>query len=287
MTDVEKYDLDALVEKYDTFINTKLKPSLQKVLEERDTVFATISEYHKVNTQISLIEDNELKELKTMVDLGSQFYCQAHIPDTKYIYINVGFGFHVQFTLEEAKKFIVKKEAQLQNMYASFKNRSFDLVLLIYFITHIPITLLFDLQAIYPIEWVPQILVNIKDIYVGVLSDPFMSDTQPTQYWFKGLVCCEALLQTPFFFVAIYGLLKNKQWIRLPLIIYGAHVTTTVIPCLTELLFNSSYQLTSLQLPVLLSLYFPYFLIPLLATIHSSLYIYRLIQQNESTKKTT
>lgn len=35
-------------------------------------------------------------------------------PDTRYIYVNVGFGFHVQFTLDEAKAFIVKKEAHLQ-----------------------------------------------------------------------------------------------------------------------------------------------------------------------------
>jgi hypothetical protein len=31
----------------------------------------------KLNTQIETIEENGLKELKTMVDLGSQFYCQA------------------------------------------------------------------------------------------------------------------------------------------------------------------------------------------------------------------
>lgn len=35
-------------------------------------------------------------------------------PDTKYIYINVGFGFHVQMTLKEALTFIDKKNTQLQ-----------------------------------------------------------------------------------------------------------------------------------------------------------------------------
>jgi prefoldin subunit 5 len=35
-------------------------------------------------------------------------------PDTQYIYVNVGFGFHVQFTLEEALGFIEKKEKHLQ-----------------------------------------------------------------------------------------------------------------------------------------------------------------------------
>jgi prefoldin subunit 5 len=34
--------------------------------------------------------------------------------DTTFIYVNVGFGFHVQFTLNEAKDFIKKKEEHLQ-----------------------------------------------------------------------------------------------------------------------------------------------------------------------------
>jgi hypothetical protein len=33
----------------------------------------------KLNAQIDTIQENDLKELKTMVDLGSQFYVQAHM----------------------------------------------------------------------------------------------------------------------------------------------------------------------------------------------------------------
>ncbi|KAI8967744.1 Prefoldin subunit-domain-containing protein [Mycotypha africana] len=111
-----KTDLNALIKKYDDFIASKLKPSLKKELDERDAIFHSISEYQKLNAQIETIQENNLKELKTMVDLGSQFYAQAHVPDTSYIYVNVGFGFHVQFTLEEAKQFIIKKEAHLQSL---------------------------------------------------------------------------------------------------------------------------------------------------------------------------
>ncbi|KAI9483415.1 MAG: Prefoldin subunit-domain-containing protein [Benjaminiella poitrasii] len=116
MADSTKQDLNALIKKYDEFITNRLKPSLKNELDERDAIFNSMSEYEKLKVQIETIEQNDLKELKTMVDLGSQFYAQAHIPDTKYIYINVGFGFHVQFTLEEAKKFIEKKEKHLQGL---------------------------------------------------------------------------------------------------------------------------------------------------------------------------
>ncbi|CAG8582968.1 9448_t:CDS:2 [Acaulospora colombiana] len=41
-------------------------------------------------------------------------FCDGR-PDTTYIYVNVGFGFHVQLTLEEAVEFIEKKEKMLQS----------------------------------------------------------------------------------------------------------------------------------------------------------------------------
>ncbi|KAI7864582.1 Prefoldin subunit-domain-containing protein [Spinellus fusiger] len=107
-------DLMTVLHKYDTFINEKLKPNLKIVLDKRDKVFTTLSEYQKLQTNIESIQQNSLTELKTMVDLGSQFYAQAHISDTTYIYVNVGFEFHVQFTLEEALVFISKKESHLQ-----------------------------------------------------------------------------------------------------------------------------------------------------------------------------
>ncbi|KAI9280688.1 Prefoldin subunit-domain-containing protein [Sporodiniella umbellata] len=114
MTERETRDLNELIRKYDEFINLKLKPSLQKELEQRDIIFNLQTEYRKLHSQIDLMQSDNAKELKLMTDLGSQFYAQAHIPDTTHIYVNVGFGFHVQFTLNEAKTFIEKKEKQLQ-----------------------------------------------------------------------------------------------------------------------------------------------------------------------------
>jgi hypothetical protein len=93
---------------------------------------------------------------------------------------------------------------------------------------------------------------------------------------------CEALTQLPFFFVATYALLKReslglfaffcvarsnalidmhlavcatfagKNWIRVPFIIYGAHVATTVIPMLAE--FAAAEQLSVQQRLTLISL---------------------------------
>ncbi|CAO3596398.1 unnamed protein product [Absidia cylindrospora] len=117
-------ELNALLQKYDEFVNLKLKPNLKTVLDARDELYNSISDYQKLKKQIELIQQGEHKELKTMVNLGSQFYVQAHIPDTTYIYVNVGFGFHVQFTLDEAKVFIDKKEQRLQSSVKKYSDEA-------------------------------------------------------------------------------------------------------------------------------------------------------------------
>ncbi|KAG0215405.1 hypothetical protein BGX28_010110 [Mortierella sp. GBA30] len=100
--------------RYETFVNESLRKDLKDALDARDAIYDQISEYLKLAKDIEVIRDNGLKEMKTQVDLGSNFYVQAKIPDTKYIYVNVGFGFHAELTLEEALSFITKKEAHLQ-----------------------------------------------------------------------------------------------------------------------------------------------------------------------------
>ncbi|CAI2185505.1 8002_t:CDS:2 [Funneliformis geosporum] len=107
-------DISKKFEQYENFLHNKLEVDLKQTWDLRDKIYEEISDYIKLKNHIELIKSNNLKELKTMVDLGSNFYCQAKVPDTTYIYVNVGFGFHVQFTLDEAIGFIEKKEKLLQ-----------------------------------------------------------------------------------------------------------------------------------------------------------------------------
>ncbi|KAI8071304.1 hypothetical protein BC940DRAFT_234890 [Gongronella butleri] len=231
--------------------------------------------------QIDMIKQGNHKQLKTMVDLGSQFYVQANVPDTTFIFVQVGFGFHVQFTLDEAKNYIGKKVQRLQStfdcffldffffvhqiaiMVSSLASRPLDLVFYVFFLTHIPITVLFDLQALYPAAWVPQPLLSIVAWYAEATGDPFMHPLN-NQYWFKSLASMEAMLQLPFFFVACNGLAKDAPWIRLPMVVYGAHVVTTLMPIMLELIANAAYNLTSTQRTMLLAIYSPYLIIPAL-----------------------
>ena len=59
-----------------------------------------------------MIQAAELKPdqpLKTRVDLGCNFYCQAVVKNHGEIFIDIGLGCFVQFTLDEAVRFIDKR----------------------------------------------------------------------------------------------------------------------------------------------------------------------------------
>ncbi|RXN03228.1 UXT protein [Labeo rohita] len=84
-----------------------------KVLEQRDAVYEKTAQYLQLKNTIKSIQETDSKELKTDVDLGCNFYVQAHVPDASKICVAVGYGFFVEFTHAEALKFIEKKTNQL------------------------------------------------------------------------------------------------------------------------------------------------------------------------------
>jgi hypothetical protein len=84
--------------------------------------------------------------------------------------------------------------------------------------------------------------------------------------WFKSFVWCELLFQLPLFFFAAYALWHRRDWIRVPLMIYGAHVATTVLPIGAHFIFDVDLPFVE-KIP-LLCFYMPYFAIPLILTIH-------------------
>nr|TKR74395.1 hypothetical protein D5086_0000294280 [Populus alba] len=80
------------VHKVEEFFDGHLKPQLVRAIAERDKVF----EQQKM---LFVKEHRELREeQRTMVNLGSVLYMQVDVPDTHRIFVDVGLGFHVEFT---------------------------------------------------------------------------------------------------------------------------------------------------------------------------------------------
>ncbi|NWI33954.1 SGMR2 protein, partial [Sula dactylatra] len=111
-------------------------------------------------------------------------------------------------------------------------------------------------------------LRELLEWYAATFRDPVM--LQPPE-WFKAFIYCEAFLQLPFFPVAAYAFLKGGcKWIRTPAIIYSTHVATTLCAIVAHILFHDFSQSehlgpqTQRERLILLSVYMPYLLIPLL-----------------------
>lgn len=95
--------------KYEAFVNDRLKSDLKAVVECRDKLFSQISSYESLKTCIEKIKQTSAGEIKALSDLGCNFYCKAKVLDTSKIYVEVGLGFFVELTLDEAHRFVEKK----------------------------------------------------------------------------------------------------------------------------------------------------------------------------------
>lgn len=106
-------NVDQKVLQYETFINEVLRRDLQRVLEQRDSVYEKISQYLQLKNTIQSLQESGSQQLKTDVDLGCNFFVQAEVEDSSRIYVAVGYGFFVEMTHDEALRFIDKKTSQL------------------------------------------------------------------------------------------------------------------------------------------------------------------------------
>lgn len=113
------------IEKYEKFVNDKLRTDLQRVLDEQDAIYTEIAEYLKIKEtleKLTLTQTNDeqnkkakLRSFTTKVDLGCNFYANAQITDPSKIFIAIGYGFFLEMTHPEALKFIEKKNKVLNN----------------------------------------------------------------------------------------------------------------------------------------------------------------------------
>ncbi|ORZ33712.1 transmembrane protein 6/97 [Catenaria anguillulae PL171] len=102
-------------------------------------------------------------------------------------------------------------------------SRPWDFVFFVYFALHIPISLLMDFQALFDYSRASQPLVDLAAWYTATFGDVLMRDARvdPQWTWFSTFVWCELLVQLPVFVLFSYFL-----------VIYGAHVSTTLVPIL-------------------------------------------------------
>ncbi|KAI0032295.1 transmembrane protein 6/97 [Vararia minispora EC-137] len=94
-------------------------------------------------------------------------------------------------------------------------SRPVDLLYVLYFLMHIPVTLLIDCQALYPRYLLPSAISSIPEWYVGFSGDPLISGAMgytgsPSEFaWFKSFLMLEITFQLPLFILCADGLWKG------------------------------------------------------------------------------
>ncbi|XP_059447789.1 uncharacterized protein LOC132179156 isoform X2 [Corylus avellana] len=108
------------VQRFEEFVDRRLKPDLIQAIAERDKVFEQQKVFLDLRRNIENLQKNSVTSLRTLVNLGSEVYMQADVPDTQRIFVDVGLGFHVEFTWPEALNFISLKEEKLTRFVKGF-----------------------------------------------------------------------------------------------------------------------------------------------------------------------
>ncbi|CAD6217389.1 unnamed protein product [Miscanthus lutarioriparius] len=125
MAAAEAWARQEKVRKFEEFVDQRLKPDLANAIAQRDKVFEQQKTFLDLKRNIENLERNGVTSMRSMVNLGSEVYMQAEVPDTRHIFVDIGLGFHVEFTWQEALQFISVREARLTSKLATESKQIF------------------------------------------------------------------------------------------------------------------------------------------------------------------
>ena len=116
-------ELQNKIKEYANFISQTLQPQLQSAVDAKEATEKDISEYAQLRNRLQHLENTILSEggtktkpIEALVDLAHEtLYCKAIISNPRSLYVDVGLGFMVEFTVSEALAFIDKRVKYLED----------------------------------------------------------------------------------------------------------------------------------------------------------------------------
>ncbi|KAH8997263.1 transmembrane protein 6/97, partial [Lactarius akahatsu] len=197
-------------------------------------------------------------------------------------------------------------------------SRPIDLFYFIFFVVHIPATLLIDCQAIWPKHLIPESLQLLPPWYVGMSGDFLIGGAMgilgngsglawfsvrlvpaPSRHYQCDRRPFTACFNSLLFVIGAYGLWKDSRGIYGLLVLYGASTCTTTYACVAAILDTPTtsaatiaqnvVSITPAHRVMLLSSYVPFFLIPLFLAVDMAVRLQKLasvgIRALESSKR--
>jgi len=162
-----------------------------------------------------------------------------------------------------------ESDASAASKWRTLCSSPFDAVIFVYFVLHVPITVLMDAQAVFPASFYPGFLRGVLAWYLETTCDPIMGGaTGRVPRWAFGIMCIEVTGQFACFFLGAHALWHRKPWFRTLGLAYGTHVATTLVPILAHLLLEPldpscrDNVATPAQRLQLTALYLPWLVLP-------------------------
>ena len=104
---------------YRGFIDNVLRPQLVEAKKAKNKVHQEMTEYRELLETLKLNNDSAagMSRKEKRVDLGhGKVFCEAQLDFTSTIFVHVGMGFHVEFTVSEGIAFIDKRLVYLNEV---------------------------------------------------------------------------------------------------------------------------------------------------------------------------
>jgi prefoldin alpha subunit len=133
-------EVQAKVRQYELFIEGTLKRDLARCINAQDKVqqlhndysalrqsILTLQKQHEAERAAATAANNSaasISPMHTMVNLGSEFYLRAVVPDPTRVFVDVGLGFHVELQLQEALDWIALKLPSLETKVQTHRDQA-------------------------------------------------------------------------------------------------------------------------------------------------------------------
>jgi prefoldin subunit 5 len=102
--------------KYETFLQHQLLPDLNTCLRKREELLNDIQELMITRQQLQVMKESSAlnataEPIKTMMNVGCDYFMQAKIEDPSKVYMAVGANTYPEMSIEEGIQFLLKKES--------------------------------------------------------------------------------------------------------------------------------------------------------------------------------
>uniref|UniRef100_A0A023EGT7 Putative lethal 2 35cc n=1 Tax=Aedes albopictus TaxID=7160 RepID=A0A023EGT7_AEDAL len=113
-------------ENIESFVNDCLREDLKLYEQQLARLNAEIMEYVQLKNMIENIQENASDGFKTQVNIGGNFFMKAKADRVERILVDVGLKHFVEFSLEEALKFVDMKVKVLTKQADVIRDKSVE-----------------------------------------------------------------------------------------------------------------------------------------------------------------